>query len=120
MDPNTWKLNPGPVAVIVPRYPDIPSCIRNSIDVVSSLSTATTRRKLWQYTWAIGPHRSIIPSIACTPIGVSAPQGVSSLAARHASGFRNSPFGNVIVASRWRIVPSAPERTCSRSLVISG
>ena len=45
-DPKTWKLKPGPVAVIVPRYPDAPFFIRNSIDVVSSLSTCTTRRTL--------------------------------------------------------------------------
>ncbi len=46
LEPNTWKLKPGPVAVIVPRYPEAPLFIRNSIDVVSSLSTGTTRWKL--------------------------------------------------------------------------
>jgi len=45
-EPKTWKLKPGPVAVIVPRYPDAPFAIRKSIDVVSSLSTGTTRWKL--------------------------------------------------------------------------
>ena len=43
------------------------------------------------------------------PIGVSPPHGVSSLSARQASGFRNSAFGKVIVASKCRSVPSAPE-----------
>src|SRR5262245_42544597 len=94
-DPNTWELEPGPVAGIVPRYTDLPTLMRKSSDVVSPLSTVTTRRKLWQYTWLTGPQRSIMPSIAWTPIGVSAPHGVSCLSARHASGFRNSPFGNV-------------------------
>ena len=46
--------------------------------------------------------------MACTPIGVSPPQGVSSLSARQASGFRNSAFGKVIVASKCRSVPSVP------------
>ena len=31
--------------------------------------------------------------MACTPIGVSPPHGVSSRCARHASGFSNSAFG---------------------------
>jgi hypothetical protein len=46
LEPYTWKLNPGPVAVIVPRYPDIPAAMRNSIEVVSSESISTARRKL--------------------------------------------------------------------------
>ena len=82
--------------------------MRNRIDVVSSASIATTRRKLWQYTSLIGPQRSIMPSTACTPIGVSPPHGVSSLLARHASAFSESAFGNVIVASTCRITPSSP------------
>ena len=61
-----------------------------------------------------------MPSIAWTPIGVSPPHGVSSVSARHWSGARNSAFGKVIVASTCMIVPSSPERTCSRSLAISG
>ena len=34
----------------------MPSFMRNSIDVVSSVSICTTRAKLWQYTWSIAPH----------------------------------------------------------------
>ena len=98
----------------------MPPFMRNSIDVVSSLSTATTRRKLWQYTVSIGPQRSIMPSMACTPIGVRPPHGVSSRCARHASAFSTSAFGNVIVASTCRTVPRSPQRIRSRSFVISG
>ncbi len=61
-----------------------------------------------------------MPSIACTPIGVSPPHGVSSRWARHASGDRVSAFGNVIVASTCSTVPRSPERMRCRSFVISG
>ena len=47
--------------------------------------------------------------MACTPIGVSPPHGVSSLSARHASAFSTSAFGNVIVASKCRTVPRSPD-----------
>ena len=57
LEPNTWKLNPPPVAVIVAKYPDMPAFMRNSIEVVSSASTATARLKLWQYTSSISPPK---------------------------------------------------------------
>src|SRR5262245_19311505 len=47
-EPKTWKLKAGPVAVNAPRYPDIPFLNLKIIDVVSSESTSTTRRKLRQ------------------------------------------------------------------------
>ena len=46
----------------------MPSFMRNRIEVVSSASIGAARRKLWAKTWSIGPHRSIMPSIAWTPM----------------------------------------------------
>ena len=60
----------------------MPSFMRNRIEVVSSASIGAARRKLWAKTWSIGPHRSIMPSTACTPIGIRPPHGVSALSAR--------------------------------------
>ena len=48
-------------------------------------------------------------SIACTPIGVRPPSGVSARS-RAMRRLRNSALGNVIVASTCRIVPSSPAR----------
>ena len=86
----------------------MPSFMRNRIEVVSSASIGAARRKLWAKTWSIGPHRSIMPSTACTPIGISPPHGVSALSARQWLGLMNSTLGNVIVASTCRMVPSSP------------
>ena len=108
-DPNTWKLKPGPVAVIVPEiarhavlHPEQHRRRVVAVHLAPRAGSSGSRPGESART------RSIMPSMACTPIGVSAPHGVSSLSARHASGFRNKPFGNVIVASTWRIVPSSP------------
>ena len=98
----------------------MPSFIRNRMLVVSSHGISTTRLKLWQNTDSTGPQRSIIPSTAWTPIGVSPPAGVSAGSARHCSGLSFSAFGNVIVASTCMTTPRSPDRTLSRSLAISG
>jgi hypothetical protein len=75
---------------------------------------------LWQYTDSIGPQRSIIPSMACTPIGVKPPHGVSSLVRAPGVRRQGERVGKVIVASTCSTVPRSPERIRCRSFVISG
>ena len=74
-----------------PRYPDAPFFIRKSIEVVSSLSTGPPGEALAVHVVDL-PPRSIIPSMAWTPIGQT-PARVSSFCARQASGFSTSAFG---------------------------
>ena len=109
-EPNTWKLKPGPGRrhrAQIARHPVLhPEQHRRRVVAVDRHDAAEA---LTEDLIDRRRTRSIIPSMACTPIGVSPPHGVSSLSARHASGFSTSAFGNVIVASTCRIVPSSPD-----------
>ena len=79
-EPNTWKREPGPGrghGAEITRHA-APSSGTGSRWCRRRRSWHA-RRKLCAKTWSIGPHRSIMPSTACTPIGISPPHGVSCL-----------------------------------------